>query len=305
MAETIIDILKKHNNDYSHLEPFSNPDPIPSSIIIPIYNKADLFIKTLENLSTHPEIKENSSNFEIILVDDNSKDDIKSIVSGFEFSCNHIYSRNQENKGPSYTRNIGIHQSHNELIFFFDSDIILPKNYFTESWKVHNSSKNICLVGLAEEISENNPKYRSITSENTPDIKKDFRFYKNTSKYTDSEIDRKEYNIITETDWFKQFGFQRKIGFWTLPYMVVSHNISVNRKNVESTGGFDERFIGWGAEDIMLGAKLIAKGCYVIPLKTTGAFVISHSPRLGSLEDKKSQMLANKASYELFIHEKL
>jgi glycosyltransferase involved in cell wall biosynthesis len=305
MSKKILNLLKAHNNDYSKLEPFTCDNPIKSSIIIPVYNKRDLFRKTLENLSFHSEINKNPSFFEIIIIDDYSKEDISELISSFKFPCNLNYLKNELNYGPSFSRNKGIKISSNELLFFFDSDIFLPSNYFRETWKVHNSVKKACVVGLTEELSEGDFRIESLNENNLPDITKDFRFYKNTSKYNSLEIKKREYFLIKETDWFKRFGYNKKIGFWTLPYMVVSNNISVKKEYILSIGGFDERMTGWGVDDTFLGAKLISQGCYVIPLKNTGAFVIKHSPRLGTEEDKKFQMLENLKRYHSFIQETL
>ena len=62
--------LNEHNNDYSRLEPFVDTEPIPSSIIIPVYNHPELLARTLQNLMLHPEIIQNRDSFEVIVVND-------------------------------------------------------------------------------------------------------------------------------------------------------------------------------------------------------------------------------------------
>jgi len=95
------------------------------SIIIPIYNRSDIIVHTLESI-----IKQSYENWECILVDDGSDDDIEIVVNIFckkdkRFS---FYRRpNNLSKGPSSCRNFGFYKSTGAYIKWFDSDdILLP-----------------------------------------------------------------------------------------------------------------------------------------------------------------------------------
>lgn len=287
--QTIIERLRLQNNDYTIFEPFIFKHPIPSSIIIPVYNNREIFEKTLKNLSNHPEINKFKDLFEIIVINDGSEEDIKEVFYRINIPCKKKYCYFSKNKGRSAARNKGICYSEKELLFFFDADILLPLNYFREVWAIHNSVPNAVVVGLAEKISLQDSRIERILEDYSvsPKIEKDFRYKKNL---------KKEYKIIETTNWFKNFGYYKKISHFTLPYMVVTHNISVRKRYVLSVKGFDERFRTWGFEDTFFGAKLIAKGCYVIPLKNTGVFKIIHK-RKGKISYR------NRGLYEKLINE--
>jgi glycosyltransferase involved in cell wall biosynthesis len=92
------------------------------SVIIPMYNSQN-YIERAINSVTNQSYKD----YEIILIDDSSKDDTVSI-------CNKYLSNNikliklETNKGVSNARNIGINNSSGEYIIFLDSDDWLDSN---------------------------------------------------------------------------------------------------------------------------------------------------------------------------------
>lgn len=269
LSNSIKNILDKKDNDYSPLEPFTDNSIISSSIIIPVYNNAKIFKKTLENLSSHPEIRRHPSEFEITIINDGSTEDITSIVKKTKFPCNLNYVSYKQNLGRSHARNKGIDESSKDLLFFFDADILLPGNYFNSMWKIHNSLGKVLSLGLAQNIQDKEEILEDVYAKNiNPDITDDFRYYK---KFSKGKFENSEFWLIKETNWFKDLGFGRKIGPWTLPKMAVAHNLGIKSETVKKIGGFDERFKAWGYEDAHLGAKAIAHGCYLIPSKETGA----------------------------------
>ena len=291
--KTIRQLLEKKDNNYSFYEPFEDGSPISSSIILPVYNGKKTLEKTLENLSKHKTILTNPDLFELIVVGDGSEEDIYSVFEQTSFTCANYFISHNRNLGRSAARNSGIKEAKNELLFFFDADVLLPSDYFERMWAIHNSVDNAVAVGLAQnkylnEISNLSPNSRKIT----PDITDDFRYYK---KFKSLQFGRQEFRLIKETDWFKHFGYHRRIGPWTLPKMVVTHNVSVRRDYVLDVEGFDERFKTWGYEDTYFGAKLIAKDCYVIPSKQTGVIRILERNKKRQFSDE------NRLLYESLI----
>lgn len=87
------------------------------SIIIPTYNIAanwhTFFIKKQEKLVQELPI-------EIIIIDDNSKDDTLGLLQTLQGNVK-IW-RNLENRGPNFSRNLGIHNSSTNYLLFLDSD---------------------------------------------------------------------------------------------------------------------------------------------------------------------------------------
>jgi len=292
--KTIRQLLEEKDNDYSAYEPFENNSPIPSSIIIPAYNGTKSLEKTLENLSKHKTILINPDLFELIVVNDGSEEDVYSVFEQTCFPCANRFISHNRNLGRSCARNSGIKKSSKELIFFFDADILLPSNYFEKVWKIHNSVNKAIAVGFAQNKYLDEISYLSSDSEKiVPDIIDDFRHYK---KFNTDKFGRTEFRLAKETDWFKQFGYHRRIGPWTLPKMVVTHNLSVRRKHALNVGGFDERFRTWGYEDTHFGTKLIAYGCYVVPSKETGVI------RMLQRDKKRIFSNENEALYDRLIN---
>ena len=85
------------------------------SIIIPTYNREKLLIRSIKSI-----LKQTYKNFEIIIVDDFSKDNTKNIINIFN-DKRIRYIRLRKNKGASVARNIGIKKATGKYISFQDS----------------------------------------------------------------------------------------------------------------------------------------------------------------------------------------
>lgn len=87
------------------------------SVIIPTYNRTDLVRRAVKSV-----LKQSYKNIEIIVVDDASEKDIESSVCELGEVR---YFKNEENRGPCYSRNFGIKVSNGKYINFLDDDDIL------------------------------------------------------------------------------------------------------------------------------------------------------------------------------------
>lgn len=83
------------------------------SVIIPTYNRAKIIHKTIESA-----LSQTFRNFEVIIVDDGSEDDTRSIVEQYN-GVKYIY---QPHRNVSCARNNGISHANGEYIAFLDSD---------------------------------------------------------------------------------------------------------------------------------------------------------------------------------------
>ena len=84
------------------------------SIIVPSYNRKDEIPHLLASLE-----KQTEHNFEVIIVDDCSKEAVE-VEQNYPFSVRVI--RNQINQGAAESRNIGAHQAQNDWLLFLDDD---------------------------------------------------------------------------------------------------------------------------------------------------------------------------------------
>jgi len=72
--------------------------------------------------------KQTEQNFEIVIVEDGSVEKCESIVSKYSDRLDIKYFY-KENSGPGQSRNYGSERADGDYFIFFDSDIIVPKNY--------------------------------------------------------------------------------------------------------------------------------------------------------------------------------
>lgn len=86
------------------------------SIIIPSYNRADLIGKTIRSI-----LDQTFQDFEIIVIDDCSRDNTQEVVLAFKDTRIH-YHKNNSNLERSASRNKGIGLSKGKYITFLDSD---------------------------------------------------------------------------------------------------------------------------------------------------------------------------------------
>ena len=90
------------------------------SIIVPIYNALDNLPKLITSV-----IKQTFIDWELILVDDGSKDNSYSLCMQYARMDERIKVIQQEYQGPSTARNTGIKASSGEWITFVDADDVL------------------------------------------------------------------------------------------------------------------------------------------------------------------------------------
>lgn len=100
------------------------------SIIIATY---DRYEEIQELLDSAENLIFNRAEFEILFIDDGSKDNtanfIKSYFSQSGLQLRYFY---QENKGPGAARNYGMSLAQGEYFIFVDSDCLFPENYLLE-----------------------------------------------------------------------------------------------------------------------------------------------------------------------------
>lgn len=88
------------------------------SVVIPTHNRAKLLIKCLDSL-----VLQTFKDFEVIVIDDASKENISEVAMSYKDKLNLTYIRNEDSMGgPARPRNIGIEASKGEWIAFLDND---------------------------------------------------------------------------------------------------------------------------------------------------------------------------------------
>lgn len=92
------------------------------SVVIPAYNAAPFIQETIDSISV-----QTYSNWEIIIINDGSKDNTASICSSF--TDRRIKTIHQPNRGVATARNSGLALAKGDYVVFFDADDIMTPRF--------------------------------------------------------------------------------------------------------------------------------------------------------------------------------
>ncbi len=107
------------------------------SVVIPLFNRADVITETVKSV-----LSQSVKDFEIVIVDDGSKDNPKHIIDRIEDS--RIRYILQENKGGSAARNTGIDHATGKYIAFLDSDDLWLPFHLEQALPILETMENTC-----------------------------------------------------------------------------------------------------------------------------------------------------------------
>lgn len=100
------------------------------SVIVPMHNASQYLEMCLESIYSQKNVL-----FEVILVDDGSTDNTRSICEKWGNKNSNLKYIYQRNLGPSEARNIGIEQAIGDYLYFMDSDDTIDSNYLNSFLK--------------------------------------------------------------------------------------------------------------------------------------------------------------------------
>jgi len=184
------------------------------SIIIPAHNSSrtiKLCLDAAKNQTIPPH--------EIIVVDDASSDNTLELIKGH----NTILLRNSLNKGPAYARNEGARKATGDMLFFIDSDTVIPADAIAKIIGQFNDKPEIsCVCGIYSK---------------KPLIDKGFISC---------------YRAL-------QSHFWKKTGCGFTTRFTVSCG-AIKKAHFDDIGGFNEKYKKADIEDYEAGHKLIDKG---------------------------------------------
>lgn len=102
------------------------------SVVIPTYNRLDMLVRVLDALEQQIDAPE----FEVIVINDGSKDDTEQVVSrrkGITF-------RTQPNGGPGRARNHGVTLARGKFVVFIGDDTVPEPRFLAEHARVHRAA---------------------------------------------------------------------------------------------------------------------------------------------------------------------
>ncbi|SMG20410.1 glycosyltransferase [Arenibacter troitsensis] len=137
------------------------------SIIIPLYNKEKHVERCLKSLMAQDI---SPSEYEIIIVDDGSKDSGAQVVQQYaEIQGNaNIQLICQKNQGPSVARNRGLEEATGDYVYFLDADDYLATNVLNCLYTLCHQNNLEILEFDTKELKEGAPQDESYSSPQKP-----------------------------------------------------------------------------------------------------------------------------------------
>lgn len=117
---------------------------IKCSIIVPIYNVEKYLPRCIDSL-----INQNYKDIEILLINDGSTDNCRTICESYAVKDNRITVVNKKNGGLSSARNYGLDIATGDYIFFVDSDDYVEPTFCSKAIKAfYENNADIIVLGF-------------------------------------------------------------------------------------------------------------------------------------------------------------
>lgn len=245
-----------------------------ASVIIPSFNAVDRLYYNLVSLNNQDC---NYSDFEVVAVDNGSKDNTFEMLKNFKSKYLLKIVKLENNKGIARGRNAAVKHASGDILIFHDSDMIAPKDFISKHLKAHEES-NVVVCGLSwkriytyyykDFWADVMSKFESMRG--LYNIDENYRYkdkYKLLSEESIIDGSYMKYTFDLENDFIESFNVViKKHGSnfqeYNIPWrFFLTNNASVERKKVIDVGMFDEKIVGYGYEDYDLGIRLYKSGC--------------------------------------------
>jgi glycosyltransferase involved in cell wall biosynthesis len=129
-----------------HYESSGEVDKAPKvSIVLPVFNSANELASALSELDG-----QSYRDREIILVDDGSTDDTKTVATRLSTGRNDVVVVRTDHRGASHARNVGVERARGQIIFFAESDCVYDQSYLQRAVDALDSQPTagaVCLTG--------------------------------------------------------------------------------------------------------------------------------------------------------------
>lgn len=115
------------------------------TIILPVYNSEKYLAKCIDSI-----LNQTYDNFELIIVDDGSKDNTNRIVTDYtDKRLKYVYSKHY---GVSSARNIGLKKSKGKYIAFIDSDDEVASNFLELLYNNYSNNIQLSVCGYTKKV---------------------------------------------------------------------------------------------------------------------------------------------------------
>ena len=174
------------------------------SVIIPVYNGEKYLSECLESV-----LNQTYQNLEIIIVNDGSTDNTKSIVEDYSRRDSRILLlNNEESRGVSEARNYGIKTSNGNYICFIDADDVVKNDFIEKIFFKMDDDTDVVCCGYYEvqDNIDNILKEHTLPNKKANTVDESYRLY---SEYlTESVVMQAVWGKIFRKDLFKDISFE-------------------------------------------------------------------------------------------------
>ncbi|MEQ8580129.1 MAG: glycosyltransferase [Marinoscillum sp.] len=133
----------------------SHKSPSGVSVIVCCYNSTEILPQTLEHLLTQETTE--STNWEIIIVDNNSTDSLLTFLEPYLSREERIKYVTEEQRGLSHARMKGVASAQYAYLIFCDDDNHLCPNYIQTVFDIFEDNERIGLIGGKSEMLTDPP----------------------------------------------------------------------------------------------------------------------------------------------------
>lgn len=241
-------------NDYSSLTDLVPPKPeLSVAVIIPVYNRADLLLRTVAGLlsQSYP-----SELLRVVVADDGSEEDVGGALTLFADRLDlEVVRRDHRGYGAGQARNLGAAAARGaDVLVFFDADCIPDHDAVQRHASWHHLAAGLVVVGSRHHVDTSELTAEAIADH--PGIMRSIAFEEEPTRLAEWES-KEQRSVLHRRTGSLRFGDE---GFRSL----VSSNFSTSAAIFESVGGFCEQFTRWGGEDTELGWRLWNEGAFFV-----------------------------------------
>jgi glycosyltransferase involved in cell wall biosynthesis/tetratricopeptide (TPR) repeat protein len=274
--------LAGRGNDYSFIEEkckawrqSGSRLTLPVSIIIPVYNRADMLAKTLAAFvhQTYPQ-----ELIEVIVADDGSSDHIAAVIEKYRNYLTLRYVR-QEDQGyrVAAVRNLGMKAASHEHIILQDGDVIPAPDLVETYMAFFHVTDQAVLFGLRSYVCTD--EYDDDDFLKHPELIRQLPQVNPANSVADWQtVDGRSFDwrlpILAQSDRLKKSIFPCQA--------FAAGSAAFPGAALQRAGYFDEDFKDWGGEDTEFAYRLYIQGYYFIP--TTDVICFHQEPSLAKCE---------------------
>ena len=233
-------------NDYRALTAIDpGPPRLRVCVIIPVYERVALLRRTLAGLAAQEGYP--FELVEVVVADDGSTEDVGGAAADFADRLDiHVVRRERDGYGAAAARNLGLAATTADVVLFLDADCLPVRPFLAAHMRWHHRSEDVVVVGSRHHTDSTLLTEAALSS---------------------GAIEFPEAQAGDTDDW-RRILYRRTnhLVHGTEAYRaVLSGNVSIARRRVQSIGGFSRQFTRWGGEDTEMGWRLWQSGLYIVP----------------------------------------